>query len=145
MSQTEAWLDKLAIQETLTRYAHALDTRQPDLLAEVFLPDADIDYSAAGGVRGDLQQWQAWLHPAMSRFDTWQHLLSNFVIELDGDRASALTRCYNPLQGRGPDGAAYVMHTGARYHDDLVRTEAGWRIEKRVLGMDWMDDSQVPE
>ena len=144
MTQLAAWLDKLAIQEVLTRYAHALDNREHQLFSEVFLADADIDYSAAGGIRGDLQAWQEWIHPAMSKFDSWQHLLSNFIIELDGDRATALTRCYNPLQGRREDGSNYVLHTGARYHDQLIRTGNGWRIQKRVLGMDWMDDSQMP-
>lgn len=140
MNSMSAWLDKLEIQEVLIRYAHALDNREHHLFRDVFLDDADIDYSAAGGVRGDLQTWQAWIHPAMSKFDSWQHLLSNFVIDLDGDRASALTRCYNPLQGRREDGSNYVLHTGARYHDQLIRTENGWRIKKRLLGMDWMDE-----
>lgn len=144
MNDTSKWLDKLAIQEVLTRYAHALDSRNRTLLNDVFLADAEIDYRAAGGVCGDLQTWQDWLHPAMSRFDSWQHLLSNFVIEISGDRATALTRCYNPLQGRRADGSRYVVHTGASYDDQLVRTATGWRIAKRVLGMDWMDDSQSP-
>lgn len=145
MTQLTLWLDKLEIQEVLTRYAHALDTRDHQLFRDVFLDNADIDYSAAGGVRGGLQVWQDWIHPAMSKFDSWQHLLSNFIIDVDGDRATAVTRCYNPLQGRREDGSHYVLHTGACYQDQLVRTENGWRIEKRVLGMDWMDDLQLPQ
>lgn len=144
MTSEAQWLDRLAIQDVLTRYAHALDSRQPALLEQVFLADADIDYRAAGGVRGGLQEWQDWLHPSMARFDSWQHLLANFVIEVDGDRATALTRCYNPLQGHREDGSRYVVHAGARYEDELVRTEAGWRIARRTLGMDWMDDGQFP-
>ena len=139
MNRVEAWLDKLDIQEVLIRYANALDSREHELLNDVFLADADIDYTAVGGVRGNLQEWQEWLHPAMSRFESWQHLMANFVIELDGDRATALTRCHNPLQGRRADGSTYVFHAGARYHDSLVRTGDGWRIAKRVLGVDWQD------
>lgn len=139
------WRDKLEIQEVLTRYAHALDTRNHALFEQIFLTDADIDYRAAGGIRGDLQTWQAWIHPVMSsRFESWQHLLSNFVIEVHGDKASALTRCYNPLQGRHEDGSTFVLHTGASYQDQLVRTASGWRISKRVLGLDWMDDAHLP-
>jgi len=144
MSDIDHWLDKLEIQEVLVRYARALDERNHALLNDVFLPDADIDYRAAGGARGDLAEWQEWLHPAMSRFESWQHLLTNFVIEVDGDQATALTRCYNPLQGSRPDGGRYVVHTGASYEDQLTRTEHGWRIAQRKLNMDWLDDSQFP-
>lgn len=145
MDSIANWLDRLEIQEVLVRYAHALDTRQHHLFDQVFLEEADIDYSAAGGVRGNLKTWQEWIHPVMaSRFDSWQHLVSNFVIEVDGDSATALSRCYNPLQGRRDDGSHFVLHTGASYQDRLVRTTAGWRIIQRTLGVDWMDDAHMP-
>ncbi len=141
----QALLDRQAIQDTLVRYAHALDSFNNDLLDQVFTADADLDYSAAGGIRGNRAELRAWLEQAMSRFDSWQHLLSNFVICQDGDRASAVTRCYNPLQGRRADGSTYVYHAGACYYDELTRTAEGWRIHKRRLGMDWADASQAPE
>lgn len=139
MDQYSHWVERLAIQETLTRYAHALDSRQPELLQQVFTADADIDYSACGGAHGSVGEWHEWLVGAMSHFESWQHLLSNFVIELDGDTAQSLTRCYNPLQGRNEDGTRYVNHVGCHYRDQLVRTADGWRICKRQLGIDWMD------
>lgn len=145
MDRIAIWLERLEIQEVLIRYAHALDTRQHDLLHQVFLEEADIDYRAAGGVRGNLSTWQAWLHPLMkSRFDSWQHLVSNFVIDVEGDNATALSRCYNPLQGRRDDGSNFVLHTGASYRDSLVRMPDGWRISQRILGVDWMDDAHMP-
>lgn len=144
MDDLQTWLDKLAIQEVLVRYAQALDERKPALFDDVFLKDAELDYRGAGGICGDPDAWQEWVHASMSRFDGWQHLLTNFVIKVAGDQATAFTRCYNPLQGQTGDGGRYVIHVGCHYDDQLVRTGDGWRIEKRVLGMDWIDDSQQP-
>src|ERR1700677_2247548 len=45
----EDLIDRRAIDDLLFRYATALDTRQWDLLDQVFAPDATIEYSPSGG------------------------------------------------------------------------------------------------
>jgi hypothetical protein len=129
-------LDRRAIEDTLVRYADALDMHRIERFEQVFTPDARLDYTAAGGITGDREQLAAWLQDAMAQFSGWQHLLSNFVIEIDGDAASTRTQCYNPLQR--PDGT--VVHVGCTYLDRLCRTPAGWRICARTLQMVWMDE-----
>ena len=64
---------------------------------------------------------------ASENFHGWQHLLSNMVVEIDGDTASVMTDFYNPLIMKDQS----VAHAYARYHDKLVRTEQGWRIRHR--------------
>ena len=126
--------DRLDVQDVITRYAIALDTRRPDQLDEVFLPDARLDYRSIGGPLDAYPAVRAWLEAAMARFDSWQHLLGNFAIAVDGDRATARTDLYNPLVG--PEG---VLHTGAVYEDELARTSDGWRIAARTVHLTWMD------
>jgi hypothetical protein len=46
-------VDRRAIDDLLIRYTTALDTRQLDLLDQVFTADAQIDYAASGGITGD--------------------------------------------------------------------------------------------
>src|SRR5690606_3023006 len=46
--------DRLEIEDLMVRYSHAIDTRQWDLLDELFTDDAHIDYTAMGGPAGDL-------------------------------------------------------------------------------------------
>lgn len=141
MNQTlEHLAVRLSIQDTLTRYATALDTHCLALFDEVFTPDAVLDYTAAGGVRGNREELRDWLRESMSRFDRWQHLLSNMVIAVEGDRATAMTDCYNPLAIGETPGEQRLLHAGARYHDRLQRTEAGWRIVERRLELLWIDD-----
>ena len=139
MDDFSYYLTRQEIQDTLIRYAHALDSRQPELFAQVFTTDADLDYSSAGGIRGDRETLRAWLQEPMAKFEVWQHLLSNFIIEIDGDEASTITSCYNPLQGRNPDGSSYVLHVGCHYQDRLRNTPEGWRIYQRKLVVDWID------
>lgn len=140
MTSIEQLADRLAIQDTLTRYATALDTKRPELFDEVFTPDAYVDYSASGGIKGTYTELRDWLAEAMSGFSAWQHLLSNFVIKIEGDEAESFTSCYNPLSANTEDGGSAVVHVGANYTDRLRRTPQGWRIYHRTLGMVWMDD-----
>jgi hypothetical protein len=57
--------------------------------------------------------------------------VTNSTVELQGDRASARTYLYNPMQMRGPDGTNRNFTVGGIYHDQLVRGPAGWRISER--------------
>lgn len=138
MSDINYLMDRLAIQDTLVRYAHALDARKTELFDQTFSEDAVADYSDAGGIRGNFRELRDWLAESMSRFDDWQHLLSNFVIEIDGDTAHTRTDCYNPLLGHDAQGE-FVVHVGCYYQDRLRRTADGWRIVERKLTMVWMD------
>lgn len=140
MTSIEHLADRIAIQDTLTRYATALDTKHPELFDDVFTADAYVDYSASGGIKGTYTELRDWLAEAMSGFSSWQHLLSNFVIDIEGDEAISFTSCYNPLSAETKDGGSAVVHVGANYTDKLRRTPQGWRIYDRKLGMVWMDD-----
>ena len=129
-------LERDAIQQVLTAYANALDSMQPErVLTEVFQSDARIDYSAAGGIQGNPAELVNWLGQAMSRFDAWQHLLGNFVIEVNGSTARSRTECFNPLQG-----SEATILVGCCYHDELEKANGSWRITRRRLSVSWMKE-----
>ena len=126
----EYLLDRLAIQDTITRGCTAIDTGQPDLFDQVFTEDATIDYRPLADLLDykSFRAWsQQWAETASEHFHGWQHLLSNMVVEIDGDTASVTSDLYNPLIRKDQS----VVHCYARYHDRLVRTAAGWRITHR--------------
>lgn len=121
--------DRLEIQDALALYAHAVDTHDWDLLDEVFLPDADIDYRESVPYRGDLAYTKQWLS-RMTKPGNYYHLLGLPRVVVSGQRATSRTACYNPMPLRGdPDGRRLVGHW---YLDDWVRTLAGWRIGSRT-------------
>jgi hypothetical protein len=62
------------------------------------------------------------------------HRLSNFVIAVDGDRATARSYVHAVLQAVPDDGASWVEAVG-HYDDELVRTPDGWRIARRATSI----------
>jgi hypothetical protein len=59
-----------------------------------------------------------------------KHRLTNFVIEVDGDTATASTYVHAVLVVTN-DPLTWFEPVG-RYEDRLVRTPGGWRISQRV-------------
>ena len=59
------------------------------------------------------------------------HRLSNFVIAVDGDRATA--RSYvNAVLMLQPDDSTNWVDALGHYDDVFVRTQGGWRIRERL-------------
>lgn len=128
-------LDRVEIGELLTRYSTALDSREWDLLGEVFLPDAVCDYGALGNPRG-VDAITALISGTIGDLDATQHLVGNVVVAVDGDEATA--NCYlisQHIRQGTPGGDHYLL--GGRYSDRVVRTPAGWRIAHRTLHRMW--------
>lgn len=123
--------DRLEIQDLMVRYSHAVDTRQWNLLDEVFTPDAYIDYSAMGGSAGDLLSTKEFLAAMLPNFLAFQHLISNSSISVDGDTATGRTLCHNPMLVADAEGKQSLMLCGLWYLDTFVRVDGQWRIRRR--------------
>lgn len=128
----QALSDQLELQRLITVYAHALDERNFTRLDEVFTPDAQIDYTAMGGIAGDWPRIRRWLPEAMKPFPAYMHLMGNCLFDVTGDVASGKIACFNPMVVSTPEGAEQVMFLGLWYADRYARTPAGWRISERV-------------
>ncbi|MBW2274073.1 MAG: nuclear transport factor 2 family protein [Deltaproteobacteria bacterium] len=123
--------DRIEINDLLIRYTKAIDDKNWDLLDSVYTPDADIDYTTSGGIAGKYPEIREWLAKALAIFPATVHFIGNSEIELDGDHAMGRTFVYNPMAIPKEDGELDMFTVGAYYIDDLVRTDAGWRIAKR--------------
>lgn len=134
--------DIVAIQQLLAAYVFAIDTKDFDALDAVFVPGATVDYRAAGGAAGEWPTMKAWLKGALASFSLTQHLIGLPLVRVEGDRASARTMLFNPMQYAGPRGDQ-LFFVGCTYADDLVRTADGWRIAKRVETDFWAKDTPV--
>ncbi len=137
--------DRIEINDLLTRYTVAIDTKDWSLLDSCFTPDAHLDYtSAPGGVKGAYPEVRQWLEKALAPFPMTVHFISNSTVELAGDAARARTYVLNPMGFPNPDGSLHIFTVGAFYVDRLVRTEAGWRIRERVEETAFLDGT-LPE
>jgi len=137
-------LDRLAIEEVLVRYSTCIDAKRFDGLRDVFTTDAVVDYTSAGGIRGSLEEVSEWLAKVLAPFKVVQHMLGNFSIDIDGDRASSVCYFHNPMGIPGADGNVSIFWCGGRYVDELVRTSAGWRIRERVDEVQYMHGLPSP-
>ena len=123
--------DRFEIQDLLHRYAEMVDRRAWDRMDDVFAPGATIDYTSTGGVAGDYRETLQWLDRALAPWPLNLHFISNIMVELLEDRARS--RCYfhAPMGRLEDDGSQLVVTNAGYYRDDLVRTDRGWRIQRR--------------
>jgi len=136
--------DRLQINDLLTRYTVALDTKDWALLDTCFTPDAQVDYTESGGIKGIYPDVRRWLEKTLALFPMTQHFISNSTVRLDGDRASARTYVFNPMGSPKPGGGLEIFTVGAYYNDDLVRTPEGWRITRRFEELAFFDGGPAP-
>ncbi|MBX6388825.1 MAG: nuclear transport factor 2 family protein [Frankia sp.] len=141
--------DQAEISEVLLRYATAIDRKDWELLRTCWTDDLRADY---GGLVFDgpdaIVRYMTEAHREMG--DT-RHQLSNFVIKVDGDRATASSYVHAVLMVRPKDRNAWIDAIGG-YDDVLVRTPDGWRIKERTFhlvrmltnGLDGEPDWQAP-
>lgn len=134
-----ALADRLAIDDQLTRYCRAIDTGEWDLLDGIFTPDAVLDYTSSGGIRGTFAEVKPWLAQVLPLFPIRLHYVTNREVEITGDAATSRAYLYNPMGTTSPEGKVTLFFTGGVYHDRWRRTADGWRIVERVEVEHWRD------
>jgi 3-phenylpropionate/cinnamic acid dioxygenase small subunit len=124
--------DRLEIADLLYRYAEALETRDWDLLATCFTAGAEVDYSASGGVKGDVAQATAFLAQTIPLFSATHFLIANPQLQLESDEAASGRTHFRTTMVLGERGHTQYLVAAGYYHDRFARTAEGWRISRRV-------------
>lgn len=120
------------IQRVLTRYATAIDTRDWVLLRTCFTADVNADYGDIG-TWPDVDELVAFMAVAHAGFGATNHMLSNFVIDVDDSSVRACASTYVHAVLTLDDAPGTWFDTVGLYDDVLVRTEDGWRISDRTF------------
>jgi 3-phenylpropionate/cinnamic acid dioxygenase small subunit len=139
--KAEDLADRIEIDDLLTRYATAVDTRDWELYRTVFTADAVIDYTSSGGIRGGLPEVITWLSESLAMFSMSQHLVTNRDIRVTGDTATSHSALYNAMGRTKRDGSLDLMFVGGGYRDKLRRTDLGWRVTERIQETAWFSSS----
>jgi ketosteroid isomerase-like protein len=119
--------DELDIQRVIYEYAWACDNGDWKLLKSIFTDDASLDYSTTEGPAGSRDEVVAWLEESLSQLTFIYHVVSNFQIDLDGDRAGVRAMFHCTARFPGVD---ENLVTGGYYDEELVRTPDGWKIRR---------------
>lgn len=119
--------DRQDIGDVLLRYATGIDRRDWPLFRTVFTDDCELDYGEIGVWNG-VDAVTEFMQQTHAMAGHTLHRLTNQVIVLDGDRAEA--RTYVDALIMVANNASGVNGIGY-YDDQIVRTDAGWRIARR--------------
>ena len=133
--------DKLAVIETLYRFAAGIDLRDTELLTSAFAENAVSDFGPAAAKAGfeypvleGRDTIVSALSGSLGQIDT-THSVSNPRVSLDGDKAhlEALVEAQHVLQN--DHSRHYLMKN--RYDVELVRQGGMWLIQRVTVDNVW--------
>lgn len=125
--------DKAQIAEVLIRYATGIDFKDWTLFRTCWADEVDIDYGDLGTFT-DPDAFTSLMEQIHGGMGQTYHRLSNIVVDVDADRATARSYVRAVLQAVPDDGGSWIDALG-HYDDELVRTSEGWRIAKRTTNI----------
>jgi ketosteroid isomerase-like protein len=126
--------DAEEIRTLLLDYGRSLDARDFAAYSRLFARDGEWA-GGMGTVKGPAAI-QAFMEKSIGTGPNLRHnyhLLSNFVIDVQGDRATAWSRWQFVVPGS--DNTPVIAQSG-RYDDTLVRENGRWKFERRVASND---------
>ena len=132
--------DKAEIERLLLDYGRHLDSRDFGAYGALFA--ADGEWVGGFGTVAGPANIKTFMEKAMPGANTARnyHLLSNFVISVQGDTATAWSRWAFVVPGQ--QGA--VIAQAGRYDDALVRENGRWRFKRRVASNDTAPPAATP-
>jgi hypothetical protein len=135
MTDNQSLQDRLEITHIIQQAARAFDEKLHDeLLPKTFLDDAQILYHLRGNLIDFSMPKGIELFKHYHDRCYWtQHLVSPHIVELAADQARASTPVHAVHVQIREDGSRNNWLIGAVYHDELVRHDGEWRIQKRTV------------
>ncbi|MHB1584325.1 MAG: nuclear transport factor 2 family protein [Acidimicrobiales bacterium] len=125
--------DELAIRHLVLTYGPSADAGLADRAASVWLPDGEYDWDADGTPHQGREAVEAMLlddgHQGLIRSGV-AHFAGPPLIEVDGDRATALT--YSLIMRREPDTGRFYLWRVSAARWDLERRSGTWGVRRRV-------------
>lgn len=139
-ARVQMLLDRLEINDLVTRYYCAADRRDFELFLSCFVPGTAVDYSEVLPVPAShpVEEVTSLIEAAMAAtFSNTQHFMGNHTVSIDGDEATGETYCLAIHQYIDPSRDDDQRPVSAlRYLDRFVRGEHGWQIEHRRVTRD---------
>lgn len=134
-------MDRIAIEDCLHRYCHAVDRCDPDLLRTVYWPDGTDDH---GFWSGNAMDFVDFCMPILKSRGQTLHAISNIMVRISGEHARV--QCYYNAIERviGKDGTPNDVTFLGRYLDRFEKRAGEWKIRDRKVIIDsWRiyDDS----
>jgi SnoaL-like protein len=132
-SQLQNLLDRAEITDLLNVVGRSLDEHRFEDLEDVFTED--VTATTPGGAQNERGGLIAQARANHEEFDRLQHMFSNILIDVAGDRATVranLMAWFGYTADPKP-----VRQLGGLYRCSAVRTEKGWRFSDMQITPVW--------
>jgi ketosteroid isomerase-like protein len=131
-------LDLRAVEQLKYDYCWHYDDGAVDDLVALFTEDAVCELGPFGSFRGrkEIHEGYAGIMAATGIPGSRRHLPAAPRIDIRGDRAGAQ---WYLVDFRTEEGAEQPVRIVATYDDECRRTEAGWRIQRTSLVVQWVE------
>lgn len=143
MSKLQELMDREAIRDCLYRYCRGIDRADEASLRSSYWPDATDQHGAYSGPA------EGFIQMALEVFKTNPrniHQVSNILIEFDGASRALVETYFNALQrGASKDGVVRQFLLVGRYCDVFEKRGDEWRVARRTVTYDWVEEQAVPE
>jgi hypothetical protein len=136
-------MDREAIRDCIYRYCRGIDRADEAALRSSYWEDA---HDSHGAYVGPAEGFIRHAVEVFKRGPRNVHQVSNILIEFMGPEAAAVESYFNALQ-RGPDAAGVVRQVllAGRYCDRFEKRNGAWRVARRVVIYDWVEEQTPPE
>ena len=129
-------LDREKIRNCLARLARGEDRRNAEVIAGSYWPQAVVDH---GIFTGTFDEYLAWVVPGSPDIPVTQHVLGQSFIDLYTDTALVETHvlAYHRVSAESEHRDTVI---GGRYLDWMDKVCNEWRISRRTMVYDWVQD-----
>lgn len=134
--------DEREIARLVHNYAKGCDTRNGELFAAQFTEDAVLELAGRETVG---RERLAKIPSMLNQYHLTYHMVHNVLIDVTGDTATgevySASHHLNPIQREMfSDRVMYIT-----YRDNYVRTQAGWKIARRLVDVQFVEYKPVRE
>ncbi|MCT2593413.1 nuclear transport factor 2 family protein [Streptomyces sp. N2-109] len=137
IQQLHTLADRAALTDLLDRYQHSLDQGPFDAAWAARFYTADAHIEVPVGASEGREEIARDTTRGVGLFARTQHVGTNYVIDLDGDRATvrASVVSLHVLRGERPQEGMFA--SGGWNDYELLRTDEGWRIHRQAMHITW--------
>lgn len=137
--------DRAELSALVNAYAYAVDARDTDLVASLFIADGVLVVPVAPEgltptreIKG-IEAITAELAKLADFIVTSHAIVGHHLLESDDGSARGMTRCVAHHISRRTTGELRDLVWNLRYADNYRRTDNGWQFARRELTIDFLD------
>jgi hypothetical protein len=136
-------LDREAIRDCMYSYCRGIDRADEAPLRSAYWPDATDQH---GRYSGSVEGFFELVKQGYSAGPRNVHQVTNILIEFASETVAVVESYFNTLQrSRRKDGTLSQVLLAGRYCDRFEKRGGEWRVAKRVVVYDWVEEQTPPE